>query len=103
MLTVAHRINKQTTIAVVRPWPAITAAALTTTVTVMPGFARGPMATPIAADLHLSRTARGLAMSGLLRDIRPVLRTHHTPGWTHPPEQQATVLAALLLRPAPLT
>jgi hypothetical protein len=29
MLTAAHRINKRTTIAVVRPWPAITAAALT--------------------------------------------------------------------------
>jgi hypothetical protein len=25
MLTAAHRINKRTTIAVVRPWPAITA------------------------------------------------------------------------------
>ena len=55
MLTVAHRINKQTTIAVVRPWPAITAAALTATVTVMLGFAIGAMATPITDDLHLSR------------------------------------------------
>src|SRR5437879_13202645 len=63
MIPAAHRINEQTTIAVVRPWPAITAAALTATVTVMPGFAVGAMATPIAADLHLSRTALGLAMS----------------------------------------
>ncbi|MEV0408569.1 MFS transporter [Actinoallomurus sp. NPDC050550] len=63
MITAAHRINEQTTIAVVRPWPAITAAALTATVTVMPGFAIGAMATPIAADLHLSRMTLGLAMS----------------------------------------
>lgn len=63
MITAAHRINEQTTIAVARPWPAIIAAALTATVTVMPGFAIGTMATPIAADLHLSRTALGLAMS----------------------------------------
>jgi hypothetical protein len=59
MITAAHRINKQTTIAVVRPWPAITAAALTATV--MPGFAVGAMATPIAA----------CACSALLRDAPP--------------------------------
>jgi predicted MFS family arabinose efflux permease len=63
MTTAAPRADEQTTVAVARPWPAITAAALTATVTVMPGFAVGAMATPIAADLHLSHTELGLAMS----------------------------------------
>jgi len=51
------------TVAAARPWPAITVSALTATVTVMPGFAVGAMATPIAADLRMSTAALGLAMS----------------------------------------
>lgn len=44
-------------------WPGIVAAALTATVTVMPGFTVGALAQAIEADLHISRSALGLAMS----------------------------------------
>ncbi|GAA3013081.1 MFS transporter [Streptosporangium longisporum] len=44
-------------------WPGIVAAALTATVTVMPGFTVGALAPAIASELHLSRSALGLAMS----------------------------------------
>ncbi|MEV5705245.1 MFS transporter [Actinoallomurus sp. NPDC052274] len=47
----------------VRHWPAVVAAALATTVTVMPGFAVGALAPAIEADLHVSRTAVGLVIS----------------------------------------
>ncbi|MFC4908328.1 MFS transporter [Actinomadura gamaensis] len=44
-------------------WPGVLAAALTTTVTVMPGFALGAFATAIEGDLHVSRTGVGLMIS----------------------------------------
>ncbi|GAA1214943.1 MFS transporter [Prauserella alba] len=44
-------------------WPATVTVALTATVTVMPGFAVGALAPSIQSDLHISRTALGLAMS----------------------------------------
>ncbi|MBA8950140.1 MFS transporter [Actinomadura namibiensis] len=44
-------------------WPAVTAAALTATVTVTPGFTVGAFTAPIAADLRVSRLTLGLAMS----------------------------------------
>lgn len=44
-------------------WPGITAAAPTTTVTVMPGFTVGALAPAIEADLHVSRTSVGLMIS----------------------------------------
>ncbi|MEO3840185.1 MFS transporter [Streptomyces sp. B22F1] len=46
-----------------RHWPAITAAALTATVTVMPGFAIGALAPAIETSLDISRTTLGLALS----------------------------------------
>ncbi|ONM48009.1 hypothetical protein B0T44_08070 [Nocardia donostiensis] len=45
------------------PWPAVSTTALVATVTVMPGFTVGALAAPIAADLHISHTSLGLAMS----------------------------------------
>ncbi|MEU4512359.1 MFS transporter [Nonomuraea wenchangensis] len=47
----------------VRHWPGIAATALTATVAGMPGFTVGALAPTIGADLHLSRSAVGLAMS----------------------------------------
>lgn len=47
-----------------RYWPGIVAAALTTTVTVMPGFTVGALAPAIEQDLHVSHTAIGLMISG---------------------------------------
>ncbi|MEV4754450.1 MFS transporter [Micromonospora sp. NPDC049559] len=47
----------------VRHWPGVVAAALTATVTVMPGFTIGALAPSIEADLQISRNAVGLAMS----------------------------------------
>ncbi|MER7617819.1 MFS transporter [Nonomuraea wenchangensis] len=47
----------------VRHWPGIVATALTATVAGMPGFTVGALAPTIGADLHLSRSAVGLAMS----------------------------------------
>lgn len=44
-------------------WPGVTAAALTATVTVMPGFTVGALAPAIEADLHVSRTSVGLTIS----------------------------------------
>jgi MFS family permease len=44
-------------------WPGIIAAALTATVTVMPGFTVGVLAGSIESDLNVSRGALGLAMS----------------------------------------
>jgi predicted MFS family arabinose efflux permease len=44
-------------------WAGIAVAAGTATVTVMPGFTVGALAPWIEADLHVSRTAVGLAMS----------------------------------------
>ncbi|MEV0150337.1 MFS transporter [Nonomuraea sp. NPDC050733] len=46
-----------------RYWPGIVAAALTTTVTVMPGFTVGALAPAIEQDLRVSRTAVGLMIS----------------------------------------
>jgi predicted MFS family arabinose efflux permease len=46
-----------------RYWPGIVAAALTTTVTVMPGFTVGALAPAIEADLNVPRTAVGLMIS----------------------------------------
>ncbi|MGW5158382.1 MFS transporter [Nonomuraea wenchangensis] len=47
----------------VRHWPGIIATALTATVAGMPGFTVGALAPAIGADLHISRSAAGLAMS----------------------------------------
>ncbi|GAA1722824.1 MFS transporter [Nonomuraea bangladeshensis] len=47
----------------VRHWPGIAATALTATVAGTPGFTVGALAPAIGADLHLSRSAVGLAMS----------------------------------------
>jgi predicted MFS family arabinose efflux permease len=47
----------------VRHWPGVIAAALTATVTVMPGFTVGALAPTIQTDLHIPRTGVGLAMS----------------------------------------
>ncbi|MFI6790653.1 MFS transporter [Nonomuraea sp. NPDC050383] len=44
-------------------WPGIVAAALTTTVTVMPGFTVGALGPAIEQDLRVSRTAVGLMIS----------------------------------------
>ncbi|MFC4015782.1 MFS transporter [Nonomuraea purpurea] len=44
-------------------WPGLIATALTATVAVMPGFTVGALATSIEADLNISRSALGLAMS----------------------------------------
>lgn len=44
-------------------WPGVVAAALTTTVAVMPGFTVGGLAPAIEEDLHLSRTAVGMMIS----------------------------------------
>jgi predicted MFS family arabinose efflux permease len=46
-----------------RHWPGVIATALTTTVTVMPGFTVGALAPAIEQDLHASRTAVGLMIS----------------------------------------
>ncbi|MBT2228976.1 hypothetical protein [Nonomuraea sp. NEAU-A123] len=47
----------------VRHWPGVVTASLTATATVMPGFAVGALAPSIEADLHISTTTVGLAMS----------------------------------------
>ncbi|MEV8597789.1 MFS transporter [Streptomyces sp. NPDC052012] len=46
-----------------RHWPSVTAAALTATVTVMPGFVVGALAPVIETGLGMSRSALGLALS----------------------------------------
>ncbi|WP_279578618.1 MFS transporter [Streptomyces sp. Tu 3180] len=46
-----------------RHWPAVTTAALTATVTVMPGFTVGALAPALESGLGLSRSAIGLALS----------------------------------------
>lgn len=46
-----------------RHWPGVAAAAVTTTVTVMPGFTVGAFAPAIEQDLHVSGTSVGLAVS----------------------------------------
>ncbi len=46
-----------------RPWPGIAVAAVTATATVMPGFTVGALAPWIEADLQVSRSALGLAMT----------------------------------------
>ncbi|MFD1535838.1 MFS transporter [Nonomuraea guangzhouensis] len=47
----------------VRHWPGVVTASLTATATVMPGFAVGALAPSIEADLRISTTTVGLAMS----------------------------------------
>ncbi|MFD4833853.1 MFS transporter [Streptomyces uncialis] len=46
-----------------RVWPGVLTAALTATVTVMPGFAVGALAPGIGSELRMSRTGLGLSMT----------------------------------------